>query len=285
MSSNVWKVIYQTIVRMNRTLSNGRRKCQYADTLIVAMYIWSVMHDRPRCWAAERSSYYGPFRPRRLPSRSQFERRLAAPRGQALWEATWKELARSEESSPVSCMDGRALTVGPYSQDRDAGKGFVSNHFAKGYKLHAITKQCGKTTAWRVKPLNVCEKNVAEDLIPEAKPQGLLLADGYYDSGPLYELALCGGALLLTPFNKNAGRGHRPQFEARVLAIRAWKHGGKNLYRLRTDIERRFSQHSSFGGGLAPLPPWVRGLHRVTQWVGTKLMIYHVRLTLHEAAA
>ena len=285
MSSHVWKVIYQTIVRMNRTLSNDRRKCQYSDTLVVAMYIWSVMHDRPRCWAAERSSYYGPFRPRRLPSRSQFERRLAAPRGQALLEATGKELAGSEPPSPVSCMDGRALTVGAYSQDRDAGKGLVSNHFAKGYKLHAITKQCGKTAAWRVKPLNVCEKNVAAELIPEAGPRGVLLADGNYDSGPLYDLALLGGALLLTPFKKNAGCGHREQSEARLLGIRAWKSGGKTLYKLRTDIERRFSQHSSFGGGLAPLPPWVRGLRRVTQWVGTKLMIYHVRLALREAAA
>jgi hypothetical protein len=93
-------------------------------------------------------------------------------------------------------MDGRALTVGPYSQDRDAGKGFVSNHFAKGYKLHAITKKDGKIAAWRVTPLNVAEKVVADDLIAEARPRGLLLADGGYDAGRLYDLALACGALL-----------------------------------------------------------------------------------------
>ena len=55
--------------------------------------------------------------------------------------------------------------------------------------------------------------------------------------------------------------------------------GAAELYRLRTTIERQFSQQSCYGGGVVPLPPWVRGLRRVTQWVGTKLMLYHVRLT------
>jgi len=285
MDSHMWKAIYQTIVRMNRTLERRGRKCQYNDTLIVAMFVWSVCHDRPRCWAARRGSYYGPFRPRRLPSRSQFERRLASPRAQALLRATWNEFARTDIPSPVSCMDGRILPVGPYSQDGDAGKGFCSGGFAKGYKLHAITRKCGRIAAWRVTPLNVCEKNVADELIPEAKPQGLLLADGYYDAGRLFDLAMAHGALLLTPFKLNAGGGHRRKSPIRLLAIRAWNAGAYKLYRLRTDIERRFSQQSSFGGGLAPLPPWVRGLPRVTQWVGTKLMIYHVRLKLREAAA
>ena len=285
MDSHMWKAIYQTIVRMNRTLERRGRKCQYNDTLIVAMFAWSVCHDRPRCWAARRESYYGPFRPARLPSRSQFERRLASPRAQALLHATWNELAEADAPSPISCMDGRVLPVGPYSQDGDAGKGFCSGGFAKGYKLHAITRKCGRIAAWRVEPLNVSEKGVANELIVKAKPQGLLLADGNYDVGRLYDLAMTGGALLMTPFKKNAGGGHRRPSPIRQLAIRAWEAGGRKLYPLRADIERRFSQLSSFGGGLAPLPPWVRGLHRVTQWVGTKLMIYHVRLMLREAAA
>lgn len=285
MDSHMWKTIYSTIVGMNRTLQNNRRKCQYGDTLIVAMYVWSVCHDRPRCWAARRESYYGPFRPRRLPSRSQFERRLASPRAQALWRATCDQLARADTPSPFSCMDGRVLPVGPYSQDVDAGRGYVSGGFGKGYKLHAITRKCGRIGAWRVKPLNVCEKNVADELIPEAKPQGLLLADGYYDAARLFDLAMEHGALLLTPFKENAGHGHRRTSPIRLLAIRVWQADGRRLYRFRTDIERRFSQQSSFGGGLAPLPPWVRGLPRVTMWVGTKLMIYHVRLMLREAAA
>lgn len=285
MNSHVWKVIYRMIVRMNRTLANTRRKCQYPDTLIAAMYIWSVGHDRPRCWAASRENYHGLFRPRKLPSRSQFERRLASPRCQSLLEAVHKKLAESDDGLTVQFMDGRALTVGPYSQDSDAGKGFVSNHFAKGYKLHAITKKDGKISAWRVEPLNVAEKVVANDLIAEAKPRGVLLADGGYDAGRLYDLAWAQGALLITPLPKNAGGGHRKQSEPRVFVGQLWKHGIAEFYKMRATIERHFSQHSCYGGGLGPLPAWVRGLHRVTQWVGTKLMIYHARLIIRNNAA
>lgn len=286
MSSHEWKVVYQTIVRMNRTIPKMGRKCQFPDTLIVAMYFWSVAHDRPRCWAAERSSYHGPFRPRRLPSRSQFCRRLASLRCAALMEAVWNALAEGNDAPTWNFMDGRALPVGPYSQDADAGRGIIAGHFAKGYKLHAITKIDGKIGAWRVAPLNVSEKTVADELIVEAQPKGWLLADGNYDVGRLYDLACSHGAVMFTPLPDNAGCGHRPQSPMRLLAARLWKtQGATELYGQRTTIERQFSQQTCFGGGLGPLPPWVRGLRRVTQWVGTKLMLYHVRLLLREAAA
>lgn len=285
MSSHVWKVIYQTIVRLNRTIPNLRRKCQYSDTLIAAMYAWSVAHDRPRCWAAQKENYHGPFRPRNLPSRSQFERRLEAPRCQELLHRVHRELAQSTDASMLHFMDGRALPVGPYSQDRDARKGFASGQFAHGYKLHALSKNDGKIAAFRVKPLNVSEKKVANELIAEAKPSGLLLADGNYDAGRLYDLAWSYGALLFTPLPDGVGGGHRPQSPARLTAARWWAKGGAGVYRLRPKIERQFSQQSCFGGGLGPLPPWVRGLQRVTQWVEMKLTIYHARLTLRKVVA
>lgn len=286
MSSHEWKVVYRTIVRMNRTIPKTGRKCQYSDTLIVAMYFWSVAHDRPLCWAAARSNYHGPFRPRHLPSRSQFCRRLASPRCEALMEAAWNAMAEGDDGPTFNFMDGRALPVGPYSQDVDAGRGFAGGQFAKGYKLHAITKIDGKTAAWRVAPLNVSEKTVAEDLIVEAQPKGWLLADGNYDSGRLYDLAGAHGAVMFTPLPDNAGGGHRPQSTMRLLAARLWEtEGAMEFYGLRTTIERQFSQQSCYGGGLGPLPPWVRGLRRVSNWVGTKLMFYHVRLLLREAVA
>ena len=286
MSSHEWKVVYQTIVRMNRTVPKMGRKCQFPDTLIVAMYIWSVAHDRPRCWAADRGNYHGPFRPRRLPSRSQFCRRLNSPRGVALLEAVWRAMAEGDDTPTFNLLDGRALPVGPYSQDVDAGRGYFGGHFAKGYKLHAIARIDGKITAWRVTPLNVSEKTVADELIVEAQPKGWLLADGNYDVGRLYDLACTHGSLMFTPLPDNVGGGHRPQSRLRLLAARIWKiKGAKELYKKRTTIERLFSQQSCYGGGLGPLPTWVRGLDRVTRWVGTKLMFYHVRLMFREVAA
>lgn len=286
MSSHEWGVAYRTVVRMNRAVPRMSRKCQFPDTLIVAMYFWSVAHDRPLCWAAERSNYHGPFRPRRLPSRSQFCRRIKSPRCVALMKAVWNALMGSDDTPSVNLMDGRALPVGPYSQDVDASRGFFGGQFATGYKLHAISRKDGRIRAWRVAPLNVGETTVADELIVEAKVRGWLLADGNYDVGRLYDLACVHGAVMLTPLPDNAGAGHRPQSRMRLLAARLWKiKDTEKLYRQRTSIERQFSQQSCYGGGLGPLPSWVRGLDRVTRWVGTKLMFYHVRLSLRVTAA
>ncbi len=286
MSSHEWKAIYQAIVRMNRTVEKVGRKCQFSDTLIVAMFFWSVAHDRPRCWATDRSNYHGPFRPRQLPSRSQFCRRLVSPRCETLTAAVWKALAEGDDGPTWNFMDGRALPVGPYSQDAEAGRGMVAGRFAKGYKLHVITRIDGRIAAWRVAPLNVSEKTVADELIVEAKVKGWLLADGNYDAGRLYDLACDHGALMFTPLPRHVGGGHRPQSRMRLLAARLWEtEGAAQLYGLRTTVERQFSQQSCFGGGLGPLPAWVRGLQRVTRWVGTKLMLYHVRLSSRQAAA
>ena len=285
MSSHVWKVVYQAIKDADRGVPKVGRKCVYSDVLVVAMYVWSVMHDRPLCWAAERSSYYGPFRPRLLPSRSQFGRRIKTARCEALLRAAAERLAQIEDGPGLFFMDGRPLPVGPYTQDRDAGKGFVAGRFTMGYKLHAIAANNGKIVASRVRPLNVSEKVVAFELIEDAGAEGIVLADGNYDIGKLYDHTVANGALLFTPLPENAGGGHRPQSPARLLAARMWENGGGALYKERTAIERYFSQQSSFGGGLAPLPSWVRGLERVERWVDTKLMIYHARLISRSAVA
>ena len=53
---------------------------------------------------------------------------------------------------------------------------------------------------------------------------------------------------------------------------------GQALYARRITIEQSFGQATSFGGGLAPLPAWVRGLDRVRTWVWAKLLINAARI-------
>lgn len=285
MSRHVWRLIYRSIGELNRRIPRVGRRCEYNDALIVAMYIWSVGHDRPMCWAADRSNYNSVFRPRRIPSRSQFCRRIKTVRCEALLRALQARWSGVDEVSEVFLMDGRPLVVGEYTQDRDARRGYVGKGFAKGYKLHALATEDGRIVSWRVTGLNVNEKAVAVELLDEAKPHGIVLADGGYDSGKLYDHALSCGSLLFTPLPRNAGGGHRPQSKARLFAAWLWANGGAALYKERMGIERYFSQQSTFGGGLAPLPSWVRTLPRVERWVGTKLLFYHVRLTLRRIAA
>lgn len=285
MSSHVWKLVYQSLRRVNRRIPREGRVCLYDDTLIVGMFLWATFHDRPLCWAADRSNYSSLFRPRKLPSRSQFGRRIRTPRCQALIDALNRELAMVEDVPNIFLMDSRPLRLGSYSRDPDARRGRAGGAFAKGYKLHALATKQGQIVAWRLAPMNRNDLSVAWELIEEARPQGMVLADGAYDSGTLYDHVLKHRALLLTPLPANVGGGHRPQSRARLFAARMWKNGAEILYRERIEIERIFSRQSSFGGGLAPLPAWVRRQTRVWRWVAAKLILYHARLALRREAA
>jgi transposase len=283
MSSHTWALLYSMLRAVDREIPKAGRRKQFSDLQIAAMYLWAVAHDRPQCWATERENYSRVFRPRRLPSRSQFNRRIQSGRCQAILEG-FSERAATMQVTGVLMMDGRVLRVGPYSQDRDARTGWGAGEYTKGYKLHAIASENGVILACRVLPLNASEKTVAVDLIAQVRPRGLLLADGAYDAGHLYDLVGSFGGQLLTPLPTGAGGGHRRQSPGRLRAAGMWACGeAEHVYRKRDGIERIFSQQSSYGGGLAPLPPWVRGASRVRRWVSAKIAMYHIRLRLREA--
>jgi hypothetical protein len=252
------------------------------------MYLWSVGHDRPLCWACDRTNYGGCFRPRTLPSVSQFCRRVQTVRIQRLLQAVHDRLAEADRPSPVCYVDGRPLPVGACTKDRDAKRGRIPGGFGRGYKLHALATEDRRVPRWSVTALNVSEQTVAEALV-EALPKdvalNLLLGDSNYDSGPLYDKVAERGGCLITPLPKNAGKGHRLQSPARLEAVGAWQGIAGYVYPDRWNVERCFAAQSSYGGGLAPLPAWVRTLPRVRRWIGAKLIIYHARLAHRRAVS
>ena len=281
MDSHVWRIVYQAVRTAGKQAPRGGRKPTYSDTLIVAMYLWTVLHDRPLCWACDRSNYASCFRPRRLPSVSQFCKRMKTDRVARLLQRAY-DLLLQRSSCTLSMLDGRALPVSPHSKDADAKRGRASGGYARGYKLHAWATPDGQIPRWCVTSLNVNEKRAAAELFAQHPPVGLVLADGEYDSGRLFEQAEAGGGQLLAPLPKNAGKGHRRQSPARLRAVFAWRGIAGYVYKERGSIERTFAHLSAFGGGLAPLPAWVRTLPRVRRWVGGKLIIYHARLLLRK---
>lgn len=284
MDSHGWRTVYAMIRSVDRMIPRTGRKKRYSDTLIVGMFLWAVGHDRPLCWGCRRSSYTSLFRPRRLPSVGQFSRRIRSGRCQQILEEVQDRMAEAEASSPVSFLDARPLVVGPCSKDADAKAGRVYGGFARGYKLHAIVSKDYRVRACRVTPLNVSEKRVAHMLVQNTTLNEWLLADGNYDVGSLYDLVARQGCQLLTPLPENAGCGHRRQSPARLRAVELWKSGvARTIHRQRSGVERTFGNQSSFGGGLAPLPAWVRTLPRVRNWVMGKLIIYHARLRVRRA--
>ena len=286
MDSHVWRTVYRTIVAVDRRLPRCGRRPRYPDGLIVAMYMWTVWHDRPLCWAADRSHYNTLFRPRALPSNSQFCKRLKTSRVEQLFQEVHNRLASAELECELSMLDGRVLRVGSYTKDPDAGRGRTSGGFARGYRLHAWSTQDQRIPLWSVMPLNVDERVVAMELAGYAPHSPLVLADGNYDSGPLYDRLAARDIHLLTPMRrKNPGGGHRRQSPARLAAAREWEGIAGYVYRERGVIERQFGHQVWTGGGLGPLPGWVRRLSRVRMWVGAKLIIHHARLRVRMSVA
>lgn len=283
--------------RFNRRV--GRlAKSQYSDMLIAMMYFWSVLHDRPLRWAVDRDAYGRLFRPRQLPSRSQFCRRVDSPRFQRLLMMIHQELTGALDPDDGGLLDGKPLLVGVASRDKDAARGRVMGGFGKGYKLHLWATRDRRIGLWSLMPLNIGEQPVAERLIaqmPEFSSRALTLGDGNYDSQRLYRaLEARQGGLLAKPRGLDLQQPElwrleqqtrhpksKPDDPARIASLAIWKERpevGVLAYRARIHVEGTLSNLCSFGGGLGGLPPWVRGLKRVRRWVGAKIILYHARL-------
>lgn len=286
MDSQMWRTIYRCTLTADKRIPRYGRRPKYSDALIAAMYIWSVWHDRPLCWAADRAHYSTLFRPRALPSNSQFCRRLQTSRVQQILQHVHDDLAQAGLATAVAMLDGRVLRVGSHSKDRDARRGHVSGGYGRGYRFHAVATEDQRIPLWSVMPLNVDERVVAMELAAHMPQTSLLLADTNYDSGNLYDRLAERGTLLLTPMRReNPGGGHRRQSPTRLAVAREWKGMAGYVYRDRGEVERQFGHQVWTAGGLGPLPGWVRTLPRVRMWVGAKMIIHHARLQVRRTVA
>lgn len=295
--------------RRLRKIAGPLKKSRFSDVLIACMYYWSALHDRPLCWAADREHYDRRlFRPRKLPSRSQFCRRVDSSRFDQLLAMIHAELAGPIDPSDGGFLDGKPLVVGVASKDPDAVRGKVMGGYARGYKLHIWSNSARRIVFWSLQPLNVGEQVVGEVLIqqhPGFNAEAICMADGNYDCQRIYEaLEAKGGGLLAKPRGmdlqnpepwlrqqaqlhpKNKGGG-----PARGRAMQAWRNlaaMARYLYHGRINVEGTLSNLCSYAGGLGPLPSWVRRTTRVRRWVGVKISLYHARLdamaTLAKAA-
>ena len=302
MDRELWTSILRAVQRAATRVgwNGGRRKPVYANGQIVAMYVWSVAHDRPLCWACRRSSYNGLFRPRRLPSVSQFTRRISSDDCQRILQLLHNRFAQRGETTDELYIDGKALPVSPVSKDRDARRGKISGAFARGYKLHAAVNAGRRIVVWSVMGLNEDEKTVARHaLLPNLPPltrDGLVLTDSHYDSAPLHAQA-CEprGLWLVHPLRgqdraggKNRWWKLRQMPPSRRALVTLWERHAELMrftYKARQQIERVFGVLTSTGGGLSNLPAWVRGLTRVRRWVGVKIILYNTRLQLRQRLA
>lgn len=265
------------------------RRCRYSDELIVQLYFWAVAHDRPMTWTADRSHYTRWFRPRKLPSISQLNRRIADDRFQLLLQHVHRVLSRLHDAllAATYYIDGKPLNVSRVSGDRDAGV----CPLGRGYKLHAIVSADRRILVFAVLPINRHEMPVARVMLGHlpALSGSIVMADGNYDAHVLHkQIHAAGGWLITKPRRggkrKRGSRGHpvtrRQMGSARRRLIDLWESSPRlmhRVYRERTRIERVFGHLSCTPGLLGPLPGFVRGLPRVRRWVGAKICLYHAR--------
>jgi hypothetical protein len=289
MDRQVWKSICAAVGSADRRVGRTGRRPEFSDQMILKMLLWSIMHDRPLCWACQREHYSTLFRPQQLPSISQFCRRVKTTRINQMLLAANEYLVRCELASTRVFFDGKPLPIGDFSRDPDARDGFGVSKLQRGYKLHALGSQDGRILDFRVLPLNAGEPNTARELATSIPAKALALADTNYDSNLLYQAVQERQAVLITPLRGRARTANRlhAMSAGRRWAIDMWdKHPEicQEVQLWRDQIERIFSAVCGYGGGLSPLPAWVRRLDRVRRWVTGKIILYHARLYCRRAS-
>jgi len=278
----------QVYAWVQRVVPPGPAGCHYSDRRIVLTYFWTVIHDRPICWACQQD-------PQLLaitgwadrPSRSTLSRRLARPSLQQGLRQLEQALAACWPEKSLKFIDAKPLPVGGCSKDPDARYGRAAGGYATGYKFHAIKDAGGPVRAWQLEPMSVAEPPVARRLLRQVQGPGQLVGDADYDANVLYDQAADQQLqLICRPPKQGAGKGHHPQSPHRLagLAIAA-SAAGQRLLELRIDIEQYFGQLGNCGGGLSPLPNWVRRSKRVRLWVHAKLILHLVRCVWQQGLA
>ena len=283
-----WLQLYRLACELSRSWGWGYR---FSTACIVGVFLWAVIHDRPVSWACDARHWPADLPLGRLPSQSTMSRRLRSKPVQQLLNLLENTLKTAtcevEEEMATKAIDAKPLPVGGNSKDPEARWGRAAGGLAKGYKLYAVWSRAAVPVTWELYPMNMSEKTVAHELIARLSGTGYLLGDAQYDSNKLYDWAFEHGHRLLAPRRKKGAFGRKYVSAHRRFAVEFLEQGGGSaaFHAVRTDIERKFGNCTSFAGGLAPLPAWVRRSQRVHLWVQAKLIINAVRAKARLAIA
>lgn len=278
MERELWQPLYVLI----GLLDKGWGGWKYSTADILAVYFWAVVHDRPMSWACAKEHWPEDLRPKWLPSQSTLSRRMRRDEARGLMskvEMVWLAMAGTA-CWWIKVIDAKGLPVSGVSKDADAGYGRCAGGMAKGYKLFAVWGNGPLPVAWGLGPMNKSEKTMARTLIPSLPGSGYLAGDAEYDGNQLYDLAHEANHQLVAPkrYRRSRGLGHHYQSPHRLRSLDMQRHPfGQALCRFRRQIERAFGGLTNFGGGLSPLPAWVRRFPRVRNWVHAKLLINAAR--------
>jgi len=265
--------------------------CIYSDATIAMIHLLAVLRDRSMRWAHDRRNW--PIWMRRLPrpSYSQLMRRLQRPSLQQLIAQISREYRDQLPHSAEKFCDGKPLVVGGFSKDPDVDRGKLPGEgWGRGYKVHVIVDSCGAIEAFAVTSLSAGESTTMRKLVKTAALDGVILrADSNYDSNKLYRaVARRKGRLIASRKKPGTGLGHTKHHPDRLKAIEELERTDEALRahrRHRIRVEQTLGHLTNLPFGLSPLPNCVRRKKRVTQWVTSKILFYHLYLSLQKTKA
>lgn len=280
--------LYRSLYKLVWSLPHPRqKKVRFNDLIIVMVYLWSVLNDRPVCWACDMNNW-GAWLGFELPSDSTMSRRLKTLSVQQLLERAIS--AGSDPFGPaplVKQIDSKPMYVGPYSKDRDAKRGRIgAGQMARGYRLHTLNH--GRTVRFfTLAPMNEHDATIAPVLLDKLEGGGYAVVDNAYDSNELHGRAADRNHQLIAP-PRAANKGVRDLKYNRPERIRALDlldsplarlgpggEFGRDLYNCRQRVESGYGTLTLMG--LNYLPAWVRGPRRVALWTAAKILIYTCR--------
>ena len=287
MEHELWLSLERRLAQLSTPF---RPHCTFQDRDIARVFHWAALHDRPTCWACDKRNWPLYARKKPLPSPSVMSRRLRSPSVLDLLGHLARDVLDPQGDPPLLWrVDGKSLPIGGASGDRQAGYGRAAGGKAKGYKLHALVGGDGSLPIWRLAPMNKDERVMARRMVRQADVQGYVVGDAAFDDNLLHDACWAKGNLqLLTPrrYQKAKGLGHHRHSPGRLRSLEIldspFPAFGRSLLKGRQAIERYFGNLTSFGGGLGPLPAWVRTYRRVHRWVQAKLIFNALRMQLRK---
>lgn len=291
MDLELWAELSAAISDVARRVGPNARDT-HPTSRVVRVHLWSALHERPTVWACRAGHWTERTRPPALPDQSTMSRRTRRGDFDEFLARVGRRLNGRAKRWLLKVVDGKPIELPNHTGDRDAAWGRGVSRTSVGYKLHAIHSGNPMPDAFAITPLGRCEKRMALRMVRRVGGTGYLLGDAHFDAGWLFDGCRAHGHQLLCPRAKpHTGLGHHYQSPDRVRAIEMLEPPanvndfGPSLYRLRTGIERQFSQLVCFGGGLTTLPPWVRRIGRVRRWVTAKLLINAARVRIQRRKA
>lgn len=296
MEGELWAALYPLVLSEDKR-RRRRPRVVYSDAIILLVALWAILHDRPIGWACCACNWGRSLPWFTLPASGTMSTRLRSLSVQLLLEQVFGRLL-SVTAIGGFCLcrriDSKPMPVGGFSKDRDARRGYATGGTCRGYKLFACWGASPvMPEALVLGPMNESDQAGAMHLIDRLQQLhggagttgGYLLMDRTHDTNPLHDHAAAHGFQAITPRKApGAGLGHRDHSPHRLRSIELLEgpadlNGfGPALYAHRGQVERDFGQMGSFGGGLQPLPNFVRRPRRVALWVVGKLILNGLRI-------